>query len=164
MRQLAPLLLIGLACCGGSSHGSSSGGTSGGGTSGGGSSSSNPGVSTAADNGDVGTWSQRYLQASPYSSLLVEVDYLSSVTPTQAALATLQTRLEAHLNKPGGVQIVTHVVDAPGQATWSVQQCYDLEQEARLYYANGSQAVKYYLYVDGHSSEDTASESVVGWT
>jgi hypothetical protein len=153
---MALAVLLALASCGGSHHSGSSASS--------GTTTPTPGQSTAADNGDVGTWSQQYLTSAPYSSLLIEVDYISSVQPTQAALETLLTRVQAHCNKPGNVTLVTRALNVPGQAVWTVQQSYDLEQAQRQYYADGAQAVKYYLYVDGHSNLDNSTSAVLAWT
>jgi len=154
MRWIAiALLVVGVGC----GHGGGGGGGSSSASSG------PPGQSTAADNGNVGDWSMRFLQASPYSTLLLEVDYISSVLPTQAALDTLQARATAHCNKTS-VTLVTHALNVPGQASWSVQDTYNLEQMVRTSYADGAQAVKYYIYLDGHSNLDTSTTAVLGWT
>lgn len=154
---IAALLIIIAGCRGGHSSGGSAPVT-------GGPPPPPPGQSGPADNGNVGDWSMRYLQAAPYSSLLIEVDYISSVMPTQAALNTLVSRAQAHTNKPGGVTLVTRALTVPGQPVWSVQQTYNLEQAQRQYYANGSQVVKYYLYLDGHSDQDNSQTAVLAWT
>jgi hypothetical protein len=86
------------------------------------------------------------------------------VTPTQAALDTLVSRCQSHLNKPAGVQLVTRALNIPGQPVWSLQETYNLEIAHRQHYANGPQAVKYYLYLDGHSDQDTSTTAVLAWT
>src|SRR5437763_16456787 len=57
-----------------------------------------PGQLGPNDSGTVGSWGQRFLMGAPYTSLLVEVDYISSMVPTQSALNTLAQRLGEHLN------------------------------------------------------------------
>ncbi len=154
MRRIAIAALVALLAACGTHHSNGGGGTT----------TPPPGQSGIADNGNVGDWSMRFLNSTPYSTLLIEVDYISSVTPTQAALNTLVTRAQAHCNKPGGVTLVTHALNIPGKAVWSVQDDYNLEQQVRQSYADGSQVVKYFLYLDGHSDQDTQNTAVLGWT
>lgn len=123
-----------------------------------------PGQLGPNDSGQVGSWSARFLQGSPYTSLLVEVDYISSEAPTQSALDTLLTRLRAHCNKPNGITLQTRALNVPGRATWSVQDTFNLELAQRTTWANGPQAVQYFLYLDGKSDQDTANERVLAWT
>jgi hypothetical protein len=114
--------------------------------------------------GPVGTWSSRFLQAEPYGSLLVEVAYVSSEQPTSSALSLLQQRLSQHCNKPGGVTVVLGSSITATQSVYSLQDCVNLENQYRKNYASGSQAVLFFLYLNGGSTLDTSTSRTLALT
>lgn len=154
---LASLVAVGLtvAGCGGGGSSGGGGGGPGGGTGG------TP-VSPAASGG-VGSWAQRFLAASPYTRLRVELDYVAGLPPSTAALNLLQVRLNERCDKPGGVEVVVDDVLPAGQQTsWSLSELQALEARARDGYATGDLAVIHLLYLDGGTDQDSASGSVLG--
>ena len=49
---------------------------------------------------------RHFLSAAPFERLVVEVRYIAAFRPTDAALQSLQSFLNARLNKPGGVEVL----------------------------------------------------------
>ena len=83
-----------------------------------------------------------FLSASPYTSLLVEIDYVQGEAPDQAALNLVQTRLNERCNKPGGITIkVDNAIPTPARSTWSLADVQGLERQYRNSYSSGNTAV-----------------------
>lgn len=113
-----------------------------------------------------GDYAYDFLRADDYKSLLVEVDYVQGEAPSQDALTRLQDTLQTYLDKPDGIQIVLDdVIPSQGAPTWT----YDTAQNMEIAYRNDyrdpttGQAVLYILYLDGHSDQDNANGSVLGY-
>lgn len=155
VAALAAIVVGALVAPGCGGGGGSHGGGGGGGTGG------TP-VSPAAS-GSVGSWAQRFLAASPYTRLRLELDHVASHPPSTTALNLLQARLNERCNKPGGIEVVVDDVLPAGQQTsWSLSEIQALEAQARDGYATGDLAVIHLLYLDGGTDQDNANGSVLG--
>ncbi|MES2644303.1 MAG: hypothetical protein V4850_32760 [Myxococcota bacterium] len=104
--------------------------------------------------------------AGGYSSIQVEVDWVQGHPPDEAALNTLRTSLAGLCDKPAGIEIVLddELPDQGGPA-WSYEAAEDLEIAWRDRYHDPATgvAVMYYLYVDGHSDNDTDEGRILGY-
>lgn len=136
--------LAGLGCGGSSS--------SGGGSAGGGPPPVAPGVSA-----------RDFLAATPYDTLVVEVDYVVGQAPSTSALQLLETRLEERCDKPGGVTIIVDDQVPQTDTVYSVDENRALEQLHRDRFASGTTAVMYLLYLNGNSDRDGPGGNVLGW-
>src|SRR5207249_12287407 len=106
-----------------------------------------------------------YLTASPYTNLLIEVDYIQGSAPDQTALTFLQGRLNERCKKPGGITIrVDNAIPATGVTTWRLSDLQALEAQYRNNYSAGNTAVIYLLYVNGGYDGDTSASRVLGLT
>ena len=119
--------------------------------------------STLPAQGPSGSRAGDYLTAVPNSTVLVEVDFLSTAAPDQNALNLLQSRIQERCNKPNGVTLlVDDSIPSSGVTTWSLSAIRDLEAQHRDAYTAANQAVLYVLYLDGGSDQDTGSARVLG--
>lgn len=161
---LGGLLLAGIGAafqaCGSSSGGSSGAAPTtgpGGGTSGGGGTTGG-----AGSQGASGSLAGDYLRDATYTSLQVEVDYVGSTPPTQAALDLLRTRLGERCRKPAGITITLDESLNSSRTTWSQSDIEAFEATHRDRYSQGSEAVLYVLYLNGGSDQDNGSSRVLG--
>lgn len=113
----------------------------------------NPGASDL-HNKPVGASSNDLLSSSKYTSVKVEVQYMSGYQPDGAALTNLQAMLGAVVNKPGGISIVTKEISASSNTTLSVNDVIQIEKNNRTVFTSGNQLGLYILYTNGNFSEN----------
>ncbi|MCA1813292.1 MAG: hypothetical protein LC624_04995, partial [Halobacteriales archaeon] len=86
-----------------------------------------------------------YLKAAPYTSILVELDYVNGAAPEDAAVSLLQQRMGEATGKTVAVSKSGCV---PGQGAghrYSMDEVVGLEGAQRQHQTGGSQAVLYML-------------------
>jgi hypothetical protein len=104
--------------------------------------------------------------AAGYTSLVIEVDWVTGHAPDGAALDTLVTTLEEVCNKPDGVTIVLDdEIPDQGAPAWSYAAAEDTEVAWRDRYRDPEtgEAVLYYLYLDGNSDQDSDQGLILGY-
>jgi hypothetical protein len=108
-----------------------------------------------------GVHARRYLSASTYRSLVVEIDYVQGKRPDTAALNLLAQRLTERCNKPEGIQyVVSDVIPVPGLSSWTRNDLYLTEMQYRNHYASQDTAVLYLIYVDKFYSGTSTGHGV----
>jgi len=114
----------------------------------------NPNAPDYLHNRPVGASANEILSASKYSSLKVEVQYMSGFTPDAAALNLIQSYLNSLVNKPGGVTIVTREIPASSNTTLSVNDASIIEQANRTAFTTNSEIALYILYTNGNYTDN----------
>ena len=107
----------------------------------------------ASYNKAVGASAKDLLNGHTFTSLMVEVQYVSGYAPDAAALDQLQQFMTTRLNKPGGVTITTRAIEDPGAATLSLSQIREIENKNRTIFNNGSRLSLYILYSNSDYSD-----------
>jgi hypothetical protein len=115
----------------------------------------NPNVPDALHNRPVGASANELLASSKYTSLKIEVQYMTGFQPDAAALNHLQSTLAGLVNKPGGITIVTKEIPASANLTLSVNDIISIEKNNRTAFTNGSELAVYILYTNGNYTEAT---------
>lgn len=106
----------------------------------------NPGVSDYLHNRPVGASAHEILAAGTYSSLIIEVQYMSGYQPDAAALDHLRSMLAALVNKPGGITILTKEIEHNGAGALSAEQVLELERRHRTQFTTGNKLALYILF------------------
>ncbi len=97
-----------------------------------------------------------FLSDTDFDHLVVQVQYVEGMRPTQDGLDEIEAFLEARLDKPGGVEIRVDE-DAIGPATgntYSASDIRSLEEEHRTLYTSGDTLAAYLLVVDGQYQQE----------
>jgi hypothetical protein len=113
----------------------------------------NPGAS-GLHNKPVGASAHDLLASSTYTSLKIEVQYMSGFQPDAAALNHLQTVLTGLLNKPGGITIVTKEIAAVSNTILSIDDIAQIEKNNRTAFTSGTELAVYVLYTNGTYSDN----------
>lgn len=113
----------------------------------------NPGASDL-HNKPVGASANDILSASKYSSIKIEVQYMSGYQPDGAALNHLQSMLSGFVNKPSGITVVTKEIPASGSENLSVNDVIQIEKNNRTAFTSGNQLALYILYTNGNYSDN----------
>jgi predicted Zn-dependent protease len=108
----------------------------------------NPGASDF-HNRPVGASANEILSSSRYSSLKIEVQYMTGYPPDAAALSHLQNTLAALVNKPVGISIVTKEIPASSKTVLSINDIIDIEKNNRTAFTTGSELAVCILYTNG---------------
>ena len=86
--------------------------------------------------------------------LVVEIDAVKGYEPTTYALDTLRERLEAVVDKPGGVDLLQVKTFANSESTLTPADLRDLEKRNRDHYSSRNVMILYVLYVNGSFADD----------
>jgi len=113
-----------------------------------------PGGASPLHNKPVGASANELLSANTYTSLKIEVQYMTGFQPDAAALSHLQTTLQALLNKPSGITIVTKEIPASANLTLSVGDVETIEKNNRTAFTSGGQIAVYILYTNGNYTDN----------
>lgn len=119
---------------------------------------------TAGDTTGPGQRAPDYLRPQPYTSILVELDFVDGSEPEASAVSLLRQRFESVTGKP--VEVVrTGGVEGKGAShRYTIAEIRDLEEQHRSQHSAGSRAVLYVLYLDGGYVEDTNDAKTLGVT
>ena len=109
----------------------------------------NPNAPDYLHNRSVGASANEILASSKYSSLKIEVQYMTGFAPDAAALNHLQSLAASLVNKPGGITIITKEIPAAANTTLSVDNVVTIEKNNRTAFTNGSEIALYILYTNG---------------
>ena len=113
----------------------------------------NPGVSEGLHNRVVGASANELLSASKYSSLKIEVQYMTGYEPDAAALAHLQNTLASLINKPAGITIIKKEIPASASTSLSADEVWAIEKKNRTAFTSGTELAVYLLYTNGNYTD-----------
>ena len=103
------------------------------------------------------------LSATQYTSLVVEIQPVEGMQPTQQAIDNLVQFLEARLNKPAGVQVTVNTpLPVSGQSQFSLDQIRQIEEQSRITRPSGQTMAAYFLFVDGESNLSSGNSRILG--
>lgn len=101
----------------------------------------------------VGSSANDLLSNSKFTSLKVEIQYMTGFAPDAGAVNHLQGFLATHLNKSAGITVVTKEIPASGSTTLSATQVHEVEKANRSVFTGGNEMAVYVLYTNGAYSE-----------
>jgi hypothetical protein len=111
----------------------------------------------------LGTSAHDLLAADRYTSLVVEIDYMPGFEPDATSIQQLNTFLNTHINKPGGIRIVPHQVPVSGKTTLSISELVQLEKQYRSSFTIDSTLTVYMLLCDASYSDDENTLAISYW-
>jgi len=106
------------------------------------------------NNSAVGASAHDLLSSSKYTSLKIEIQYMTGFQPDAAALAHLQNTLTALLNKPSGITIITKEIPVSSSLSLSLNDVIDIEKTNRTAFTNGTELAVYLLYTNGNYTDN----------
>jgi len=103
----------------------------------------------------VGASAKEFLTASKYTSLKVEIQYMTGFAPDPVAIDHLQTFLFNTLNKPNGITIVTKEISASSNTSLSTDNVISVEKSNRTVFSGSEQLSLYILYTNGNYTNNS---------
>lgn len=111
----------------------------------------------------TGAGASNYLTATSYQSLVIEIQAVSGYEPSVTTQNNLVSFLQARLNKPGGITVIIDTdIAPPGQTSYSIDDVNRIEAQNRKLQSSGTQAIAYFLFLDGTSASDSSSGQILG--
>lgn len=106
-----------------------------------------------SNNKGVGGSANDLLSEAKYTSVSVEIQYMTGFAPDASAVNLLKDFLSARLNKSGGITIVQKEISAASNAALSVQQVADIEKNNRTVFTSGKELGVYFLFTNGEYTD-----------
>ncbi|MDN3595012.1 hypothetical protein [Zunongwangia endophytica] len=97
-----------------------------------------------------------------YTSMNIEVLYVSGFQPTTTAMENFKAFLEERTFKPDGIAITYREVESSGLSSFEIEEVYDIEKEERSYYSVGDEISVYIYFADGSNEGDTDERFILG--
>jgi len=97
-----------------------------------------------------------------FTSLKIEVVYVTGFQPTQTALDNLKTFLENRTHKPDGISISTRAVPSSNKAPFDITEIAQIEADERTAYNAGDEIAVFIYFADGSNENDTDTKTVLG--
>ena len=116
----------------------------------------------APDNKPLGVSANSFLSDENFTSLEVEVVYVTGYEPTQTSISAVKTFLVKYLNKPGGITVKLRAIPAPDLGTYSLSEVKQIEDENRTSFTSGNKLSTFIFIADNKSDSSTSKNVVLG--
>lgn len=110
----------------------------------------------------LGTSAKDLLDDEKFTSMRVEVAYVTGNEPSPTTLSNLKSFLQQRTHKPDGITILTRAVTSSGKAPFSINEIADIEKEIRTTFNTGDEISVFIYYADGSNENDSSTKKVVG--
>ncbi len=116
----------------------------------------------APDDLPLGVSARSFLSDEEFTSLTVEVAYVTGYQPAESSLNSVRAFLETYLNKPAGIYIKLRAIPSPGVGTYSFSEIRDVENEHRTEFTSGTRLTAFVFIADNKSEDSNTRELVLG--
>lgn len=110
----------------------------------------------------LGASAKDYLRDEKFTSLEIEVVYVTGFEPTSEAISSLRTFLNKYLNKPDGISIVTRAIPSPNVGTYAIEEIVDVEKSERTVFSNGEKLATFIFFADEKSTDSNSQRRIIG--
>lgn len=110
----------------------------------------------------LGASARDFLSDEKFTSLEVEIVYVTGFEPTAEALSKLKSFLNKYLNKPLGVVIKTRAVASPNIGTYSRDEILALEKEHRTSFSTEKKLAAFIFFADDKSVDSGTDKKIIG--
>jgi hypothetical protein len=110
----------------------------------------------------LGASARDYLSDEKFSSLEVEIVYVTGFEPTPEAISSLKTFLNKYLNKPDGISVKTRAIPAPNMGTYSLEEIVEVEKSERTVFSTGEKLGTFVFFADEKSTDSNSQRRVIG--
>ncbi len=97
-----------------------------------------------------------------FTSIKIEIVYVTGFEPTQTTLDNLKTFLESRTFKPDGISITTRAVPSSNKAPFDINEIAQIEVDERTAYNVGDEIAVFIYFADGSNEKDTNTKTVLG--
>ncbi len=110
----------------------------------------------------LGTSSNDLLSDEKFTSLSIEIVYVTGYQPDSRTISSLTSFLSSRVHKPDGVTVSQRQVASSGKAPFSINEIAAIEAEERTEYNVGDNIAVFIYFADGSNENDTNTKVVLG--
>ncbi|WP_034921369.1 hypothetical protein [Gillisia sp. CAL575] len=121
-----------------------------------------PRVDKSANLRSLGASANDLLSDAKFTSLTIEIVYVTGFKPTDAAINNLKQFLQKHTYKPDGVNVNIRAVASSNLAPFSIEEIAKLEADERSIYNAGDEIAVFIYVADGSNENDEDGKVVLG--
>ncbi len=121
-----------------------------------------PTVDKSANLKALGASANELLSDASFTSLTIEIVYVTGFKPTDAALNSVSQFLGQHTFKPDGITITTRAVASSNKAPFSIEEIAEIEKDERNVYNAGDEIAVFIYVADGSNENDENNKVVLG--
>lgn len=122
----------------------------------------NNGLNKSANLKNLGTSATDLLSSERFTSMRVEMVYVTGYEPSQKTIDNLKGFLRERTNKPDGISVVTRAVSSSDKAPFKIEEIVEIEAAERLQYNAGDEIAVYVYFADGTNEGDTDTKIILG--
>lgn len=110
----------------------------------------------------LGSSSKDLLSDKKFTSMVIEVAYVTGFEPSAAAINNFVSFIGARTFKPNGISIVKRALPSTGATSYTNQQFIAIEDANRTKYNTSDQIAVWVFFADGKSAGDTSTTVILG--
>jgi hypothetical protein len=110
----------------------------------------------------TGSSSNDLLSDKKFTSMVIELVYVTGFEPSAAAVNNMLSFLQARTFKPNGITIQKRAIPSPGKTTFTTEEIAAIETANRTKFNTSNQIAVWVFFVDGKSVADTSTSVVMG--
>lgn len=114
------------------------------------------------DDRPLGVSARSFLSDENFTSLTVEVVYVTGYEPSESSLSNIKSFLQTYLHKPAGVSLQLRAIPSPEVGTYSLAEIKGVENEHRTVFTSGTKLSTFIFIADDKSDASTSRELVLG--
>jgi predicted Zn-dependent protease len=111
----------------------------------------------------TGSSANDLLSADTFQKMIVEVTYIEGFEPTETSKNNFKNLIESRTFKPEGVQFIEKQIPPTGKTEYTLEDVVSIEKEHRTQYNTSTTIAVWVLFINGKSSRDTSSSSILGY-
>jgi len=121
-----------------------------------------PVIDKSANLKALGFSSNELVSDEKFTSLKIEIVYVTGFQPTQTTLDNLKIFLGNRTFKQDGISINTRAVPSSNKAPFDINEIAQIEADERTAYNAGDEIAVFIYFADGSSENDTNTKTVLG--
>ena len=110
----------------------------------------------------TGSSANDLLSADSFKKMIVEIAFIEGFEPTTTAKNNFKSFIENTTNKPAGVEFIFKEITATNKTVYTLDEVVAIEKQHRTKYNSNTEIAVWVLFINGKSSKDTSSGSILG--
>ncbi|MEP6262655.1 MAG: hypothetical protein ABJ092_13855 [Gillisia sp.] len=110
----------------------------------------------------LGTSATDLLSDEKFTSIRVEMVYVTGFEPSQKTIDNLRSFLQQRTHKPDGITIFKRAVPSSNKAPFVINEIVQIEADNRTTFNAGDEIAVYIYFADGSNENDTNTKIVLG--
>ena len=110
----------------------------------------------------TGSSANDFLSNNNFKKIIVEFAYIEGYKPTETAKNNFKDFIESRVFKSSGIEFIEKEIPTTGKIEYTLDEIVNIEKEHRTKYNTNSTIALWVLFVNGKSSNDTNSSSILG--